>query len=375
LGHADISWFLASQTADLTEAEQLNVINLALAQWAAHADITFTQAAVPGGNNQIDFHFGATSVESNGFNGYGYFPPPNYSDPIAGDIFIDDALTWTAGTTTPYAFNFDTGLGRFVGYDLYPLVLHEIGHALGMLHPLGNTTNSGVAVMDPFFGTDSSGVVGFFAWDTLQADDIAGIQSLYGAPETGMPDLPGDFNGSGDVDDVDIDLLASAAMNDADNPLYDLNDDGTVTFDVGQPNLPNPSDSDVLIYEILETRYGDLNLDGEVFLSDLSTFATHYRQEGEFGWAEGNINGSQEGGTAADPRVFLSDLSVLATNWRFGVATGAVEVLDAAVPEPSGWLLAFCGVLVLLPRNRKAERFSGLVGRQLLPLERTIPWQ
>jgi hypothetical protein len=182
LGHADISWFLASQTTDMTEAQQRNIISLALAQWAAHADITFTEAAAPGGNNQIDFYLGATSVESNGFDGYGYFPPLEYSEPLAGNVFIDDALAWTAGTAAdPYEYVFDPVLG-FVSYDLYPLLLHEIGHALGMMHPMGNFFNSGAAVMDPLFGTDSNGVVGFFSWDTLQADDIAGIQSLYAAP-------------------------------------------------------------------------------------------------------------------------------------------------------------------------------------------------
>jgi hypothetical protein len=169
--------------------------------------------------------------------------------------------------------------------------------------------------------------------------------------------LLGDLNGDGGVNAGDIDRLAWAAQNDPTNLLYDLNDDGTVTFDVGQPNSPNPSDSDVLIYEILQTRYGDLNLDGEVFLSDLSTFATHYRQAGEFGWAEGNINGSQEAGTSTTPRVFLADLSILATHWRFGVGTGAAAT--QAVPEPSGWSVALCGAVVALAcRTRGGARFN-----------------
>ena len=90
-------------------------------------------------------------------------------------------------------------------------------------------------------------------------------------------------------------------------------------------NGPNPSDSDLLIREILKTEYGDLDLDGQVFLSDLITFATNYRQPGQFGWADGNINGSQELGTSANPQVFLSDLIALATNWRFGVGSVGVR--------------------------------------------------
>jgi hypothetical protein len=53
-----------------------------------------------------------------------------------------------------------------------------------MRHPIDNVTNSGVAVMDPFFGLDFKTPPnrGFFQWTTLQADDIAGIQTLYAAP-------------------------------------------------------------------------------------------------------------------------------------------------------------------------------------------------
>jgi hypothetical protein len=89
----------------------------------------------------------------------------------------------------------------------------------------------------------------------------------------------------------------------------------------------------------LQTRYGDADLNGQVFLSDLTKLATNYRQPGQFGWAQGNFNGSQEAGTSATPRVFLSDLTALATNWRFGVGSGAAI---AAIPEPSSLSLVFC---------------------------------
>jgi hypothetical protein len=157
---------------------------------------------------------------------------------------------------------------------------------------------------------------------------------------------PGDFNLDGLVNSTDIDALAAAAAANSTDPLYDLDGDGIATYAIGQPNSPNPSDSDVLIYDILETRYGDLNLDGTVFLSDLNTFATNYRRAGQFGWAEGNINGSQEAGTSANPRVFLADLNALATHWRFGVGSGFGG--GATVPEPGSWLVALGEVLAIL---------------------------
>jgi hypothetical protein len=144
-----------------------------------------------------------------------------------------------------------------------------------------------------------------------------------------LPVVEGDFDGDLTVDAADIDRLVQAT-NEPYNPLFDLNDDGDVTYSWSAAGSIL-SDSDVLIRTILHTEYGDLDLDGQVYLSDLAKFATNYRQAGQFGWADGNINGSQEPGTAMSPRVFLADLSVLATYWRFGVGIGS----GAALLEPS----------------------------------------
>jgi hypothetical protein len=130
-----------------------------------------------------------------------------------------------------------------------------------------------------------------------------------------------------------------------------LDGDGVVEYSMGPPGTIQ-SDSDVLIRLLLQTEYGDLNLDRQVFLSDLNTFATNYRQAGQLGWAEGNINGSQEAGTSASPRVFLADLNALATHWRFGVGSGAS--IAGAIPEPAAldlFILATAAVLSLRARR------------------------
>jgi hypothetical protein len=165
--------------------------------------------------------------------------------------------------------------------------------------------------------------------------------------------LPGDFNGDGIVNALDIDLLAiEASKPQPSNLFYDLNDDGEVTYVVSAPGSI-VHDSDVLIRTILQTDYGDLNLDRQVFLSDLNTFATHYRQAGKWGWANGNINGSQEEGTTASPRVFLADLNALATNWRFGV--GSASFIDDALSGSSA------GSDMAMPQAPEAARAAAIV--------------
>jgi hypothetical protein len=163
----------------------------------------------------------------------------------------------------------------------------------------------------------------------LQPPVLASISS------TGLHQAPvvlGDFNGDSLVNALDIDLLARAAHNEPTNQFYDLNGDDRVTFSMSSTGAI-VSDSDVLIRTILRTQYGDSNLDGTVYLGDLIAFGTHFRQAGQFGWAQGNFNGSQELGTTASPQVFLADLNALATHWRFGIGTSSAS--SAALPDPS----------------------------------------
>jgi hypothetical protein len=248
-----------------------------------------------------------------------------------------------------YLWGFDGGLPAFAGDPLGD------GQSAALVVHAGSTLRISDAIDVIVYAEDegvSQGVSatgGFVHLNQLLVE--AGTNRLPfgdGFIELIVPEIPGDFNRDGTTDAGDIDMLASAAHNDAENLLYDLNEDGMVTYSVGAPGSPDPSDSDVLIYDILQTRYGDADLNGQVFLSDLTKLATNYRQPGLFGWAHGNFNGSQEAGTTANPRVFLSDVTILATNWRYGVGSGAAL---ESVPEPSSLLLALCWVFATLNRR------------------------
>ena len=83
---------------------------------------------------------------------------------IAGDLHMDVARSWADDST-------DTNSDA--DFDLYTVLLHELGHSLG----LGHSSDSS-SVMYAFY----SG-----ARRTLTADDIAGIQAIYG-PLTPVPE-------------------------------------------------------------------------------------------------------------------------------------------------------------------------------------------
>jgi hypothetical protein len=129
--------------------------------WAQYANVNFTVVSDDGAAQGAgayqqgdpgmgDIRFGAYSY-STAYLGEGFMPPPlnNYS--IAGDIDFNSAKTWNNGTT----------------YDLQTVALHEVGHALG----LGHSTDPNSVMWPTYSGVRRS----------LDADDIAGIQAIYGA--------------------------------------------------------------------------------------------------------------------------------------------------------------------------------------------------
>lgn len=67
------------------------------------------------------------------------------------------------------------------GEKLHDVFVHELLHAAGLDHPLPG--NPPTLMETPYAGEDG-------VFDTLTADDIAGLQALYGAPGGGTPAPP-----------------------------------------------------------------------------------------------------------------------------------------------------------------------------------------
>ena len=94
----------------------------------------------------------------------------------------------------------------------------------------------------------------------------------------------GDFNRDGVLDVSDIDLFCAQVGQPADEPQFDLNQDGVV----------DSIDLERLIYDLMNTRYGDSNLDGVFDSSDLVQvfIVGEYEDdvEGNSTWADGDWN-------------------------------------------------------------------------------------
>lgn len=169
----------STSTVDITSlgfslAEIENIIDTAFDTWASVSGFTNLGKVTDGnvgfgaseasGGHLGDIRIGAISIDGPGsVLAHAYQPGTEAifgsGGAIAGDMHIDSEENWGDGTGGTL--------------DLATVILHELGHALG----LGHSSASG-AIMDPFY----TGVK-----LTLTADDIAGIQSLYGAAAVPVP--------------------------------------------------------------------------------------------------------------------------------------------------------------------------------------------
>lgn len=162
LGQADLSYFFVNSTPDMSVEEQQDLIYGSMLKWSENAAITWREGTRAGQNEAIDIQFqspddpGYEFDGPSGVLGFDYFPNDINPEPIAGDMVLDDAETWSAG---------GEGGTISLGY----VALHELGHGLGVGH-----SDDPTAVMYPYYRADSD--------PQLNEDDIAAIQSLYGPP-------------------------------------------------------------------------------------------------------------------------------------------------------------------------------------------------
>lgn len=151
-------------------ADYTAMFNMAFNVWAAAANWTNLGEVLDGGVNAGasqatgghlgDMRIAAWEIASLGVLAHAFRPGTEaqfINGTIAGDIHFDKNRTWV---------DEPTDVAEDMDFDLFTVALHEFGHALGLDH-------SGVvgSVMQPVYAG---------ARRTLTADDIAGIQAIYG---------------------------------------------------------------------------------------------------------------------------------------------------------------------------------------------------
>lgn len=145
-------------------------IRAAFDAWSAIANLTFVFVPL---DNGVPYNAPGTNanirIGGHAFDGpggtlaHGFFPPVN-STSAAGDIHLDSSENWVLSQVGP-------------GFDIFTVVAHELGHALGLQH--SSVPNS---LMNAFYSE---------AFRGPQADDIAGMRFIYGLPVTTAVPEPG----------------------------------------------------------------------------------------------------------------------------------------------------------------------------------------
>ncbi len=247
-----------------------------------------------------------------------------------------------------------TGAARFSGFD--PDMLDKTPVAGDYV------ANGNVNQKDGLIPDDGAGGTVRFGFTSIHAND--GIMYL-------NLRKPGDFSNNSSTDATDIDLLfdrIAELSGQGLDPTTGVTLDGlpldflTVGADNWEPEI-NLSASDtvmdltgnsridmgdmcMLIYNILDSEFGDANLDGVVDDTDKTLVQANLGTAG--GWADGDFNGDDivdqldmdillasipglDGDLNSDGFVGLDDLDIVLSNWNQNVTAG-----DPLLGDPSG---------------------------------------
>ena len=101
------------------------------------------------------------------------------------------------------------------------------------------------------------------------------------------------------VDAKDIDAVHAAIAAGSEDAKYDLNDDDVVS----------DADATYLIEEILHTRRGDADLNGNVDFVDFLALSKDFGKQTGSSWSEGDFNG--------DGEISFEDFLLLSANFGF----------------------------------------------------------
>jgi subtilisin-like proprotein convertase family protein len=258
---------------------------------------------------------GAMTIEGN-LTSTGGSISPGAASGVPGTLTIVGNVTLNAGTTLNYqlsAPNVSGGGGNDLIGITGNLSLNGTVQVVGL-------TGFGAGAYTLFDYTGALGGAGL----TIGADVPGGGLNYRLTSGGGQVNLVaslwalGDVNHDGVINSLDIDAiyanLGSVAAN-LSLARYDLNGD----------NLVSQADVTYEVQQVLNSNYGDANLDGNVNIDDFSILLSHWGSN-TAGWAQGDFGGNGVVG--------IDDFSILLQYW--GWSSASAQVSNPAAMALSG---------------------------------------
>jgi probable HAF family extracellular repeat protein len=309
------------------ETRVVEIGKLANDTYSGATDVSGNGAVVIGqsGTNMHDQAFRWTAAD--GMEGLGYLPnlgpvPGEFSGSRAWGVSFDGSVV--VGQT-----------GRFEGWRTRGFVwdeghgMRDLQHVLRDEHGLAirGSLESAWAISD-----NRSILIG-----TSRSPERAWVVYL-DKPIDSWSETAGDFNGDGQRDAADLDLLSAQVRDQGTDLSFDLFEDRQIT----------DRDRASWVKYMKHTWFGDANLDGQFNSNDLvqALQAGKYEVDEAAGWAEGDWNGDG---------AFKSSDFVLA------LADGGYEkgprmtAAMSAVPEPASCAMLLAGLLGLTKLPQRSQ--------------------
>jgi hypothetical protein len=157
----NLTYAFQNGTPDIANDGEQRAVEAALAEWSKVTSLKFTKVASVDTSN-LKFKFENIDGPSNKLAvGFG---------PTNGWVAFDESETWRV----PVEWGYNPGSST-TGIDLITVATHEIGHALGLGH-----SDAVQSIMEAVYPMNGSNTNSEHRW--VSADDVAGIQTHYGAP-------------------------------------------------------------------------------------------------------------------------------------------------------------------------------------------------